>query len=375
MSAARAPLRPKDLCVIKFGSAVLTANGQGLDHAAMRGWVTDIAALRRRNVRVVLVSSGAVAEGVRRLGWSVRPDKLHELQAAAAMGQMGLVQAWESQFSSCGLHTAQILLTHDDLSDRTRYLNARTTLLTLLDAGVVPVVNENDVVASDELRLGDNDTLAGLVANLLEARLLMLLTDQSGMLSADPKIDPEAHLIEHNVVSDPALDGAAGGGDSRLGRGGMRSKLSAARLAARSGTDTVIADGRVAGVIERVAAGQLCGTWLQAGRGALAARKRWLAGGLRVRGTLTLDAGAVRVLRQSGRSLLAVGVCAVTGVFQRGDLVRCVDESGVEIARGLVNYSAAETAAIAGEPTRRFVDLIGCAREDELIHRDNLVVL
>ena len=369
-------LAPGDLCVIKFGSAVLTTDGLGVDaNTAMPGWVSDIAVLRQRQVQVVLVSSGAVAEGLRRLGWNARPEKLHELQAAAAMGQMGLVQAWESRFAEFGLRTAQVLLTHGDLADRTRYLNARTTLLTLVKAGAVPIVNENDVVASEELRFGDNDTLAGLVANLLGARLLMLLTDQPGMLRADPKVDPDAELIEFAEVSDPSLDKAAGGGDSRLGRGGMKSKLNAARLAARSGTDTVIADGRAPGVIQQIASGASCGSRLRADRGVLAARKRWLVGGLRVAGKLTIDAGAVKGLRQSGRSLLAVGVLSSEGRYQRGDLVSCADESGVEVARGLVNYSAEEVAVIAGQPTTRFADLLGCAREDELIHRDNLVVV
>ena len=362
--------------VVKIGSALLTAEGQGLDRQALAHWVDQMADwLEGEGQELVLVSSGAVAEGMCRMGWTRRPDTLHELQAAAAIGQMGLVQAWESCFQRRGRHTAQVLVTHDDLSDRRRYLNARSTLRTLLDLRVVPVVNENDAVANEELRFGDNDTLAALVANLVEAQLLILLTDQPGLFEADPRRHPDARLIEQASVDDPRLDRFAGDSGGRLGRGGMATKLRAARLAARSGTATLIAPGGEPHVLQRIARGETVGTLLLPAQEPDAARKRWLAGQLQARGRLVLDAGAVRVLRERGRSLLAVGVVAVEGEFSRGEVVVCVDQQGREVARGLVNYSAEETRRIMGQPSHRFEAILGYMDDEELIHRDNLVLL
>ena len=360
--------------VVKIGSALLTAEGQGLDRPALTGWVDQMADWVQAGGQLVLVSSGAVAEGMSRMRWKRRPRALHELQAAAAIGQMGLVRAWESCFQRRGLHTAQVLLTHDDLADRRRYLNARSTLRTLVGLGVVPVINENDAVANDELRFGDNDTLAALVANLVEAELLVLLTDQEGMFDADPRFNPAARLLAEARVDDPALDRMAGGSGGGLGRGGMATKLRAARLAARSGTATVIAPGRGDSPLTRIAAGDLVGTLLLPVQAPEAARKRWLAGHLQVRGRLTLDEGAARVLRDSGRSLLAVGVRGVSGEFRRGEVVACVDQQGREIARGLINYGSEETRRIMGQPSHRIEGILGYIDEEELIHRDNLVL-
>lgn len=360
--------------VVKLGSALLTNNGRGLYREAIREWVQQMAALRQRGVELVLVSSGSIAEGMTRLGWTVRPRAVHELQAVAAVGQMGLVRVYESCFEKHGMHTAQILLTHEDLSARDRYLNARSTLRTLLQLGVVPVVNENDTVATEEIRLGDNDTLAGLVANLVEASLLVILTDQKGLYDADPRSNSNARLIPQGIAGDPSLERIAGGSGT-LGRGGMRTKLSAAALAARSGTATLIVSGREADVLSRIAEGQEVGTLLLPSEPALVARKQWLAGQLKVRGRLVLDAGAVRVLTGSGRSLLAVGVTRVEGRFDRGELVACLSPEGREVARGLVNYSAVETRRIMGQPSDRIEALLGYVDEPELIHRDNLVVL
>ncbi len=362
--------------VVKIGSALLTDNGAGLDLDAIAAWVGQMSRLRGEGIELVLVSSGAVAEGMNRLGWTRRPHQLVAQQAAAAIGQMGLVQAWESRFQTHGLHTAQVLLTHDDLVNRTRYLNARSTLRKLLELGVVPVVNENDTVACDELRLGDNDTLAALVANLVEADLLVILTDQAGVYDSDPSQNPGASLISEARVGDPALRAAAGSGSSSgLGRGGMATKVAAAELAARSGAATWIASGREPRVLERMAAGETLGTRVQPASGRLASRKQWLAGQLSPRGVLTLDEGAVRVLREAGSSLLAVGVSAVEGEFQRGELVSCVDPGGRAVARGLVNYSAGEARRIMGHPSERIEQLLGYVDEPELIHRDNLVLL
>jgi len=361
--------------VVKIGSALLTAEGAGLDRQALGGWVDQMADWLQPGHELVLVSSGAVAEGMCRMGWTRRPDTLHELQAAAAIGQMGLVQAWESCFQRRGRHTAQVLVTHDDLSDRKRYLNARSTLQTLLSLGVIPVVNENDVVANDELRFGDNDTLAALVANLVEADLLVLLTDQDGLFDADPRGNPGARLIEHARVDDVALDRYAGASKGILGSGGMHTKLRAARLAARSGTATIIASGKRPDALREIAAGHELGTLLVPAQEPDAARKRWLAGQLQARGRLHLDAGAVQVLRKSGSSLLAVGVTNVEGGFSRGEMVVCLGPEGEEVARGLVNYSADETRRIAGQPSSRFEEILGYMDEEELIHRDNLVVL
>ncbi len=363
------------LCVIKMGSAILTNDGEGLAKEAIRSWVEQIVALHRAGVGVVLVSSGAVAEGMKRLGMSKRPHAIHELQAAAAVGQMGLVQAYESCFSRYDLHTAQILLTHDDLSNRKRYLNARSSIRTLLEMGVVPIVNENDTVVIDEIRLGDNDTLAALVANLIEAELLVILTDQQGMYDADPRSNPEAKLLDRVEADDPALDQMAGDSMGALGRGGMATKVGAARLAARSGTATVVAPGREAGVLQRIFESEPLGTLFVAGQQQLDARKRWLLGHLQTCGTLVVDDGAVRVLRESGRSLLAVGIQAVEGRFQRGDLVALRSTSGREVARGLVNYAADDIQKILGQPSEQIEPLLGYVDEDEVVHRDNLVLV
>ncbi|WP_373183161.1 glutamate 5-kinase [Halomonas campaniensis] len=360
--------------VVKIGSALLTNDGRGLDEAAIGGWVDQIAALHKRGIEVVLVSSGAVAAGMVRLGWQARPSAVHELQAAAAVGQNGLTECYEGHFARHGLLTAQVLLTHDDLSNRKRYLNARSALRTLVDLRVVPVINENDTVVTDEIRFGDNDTLGALVANLLEAEALVILTDQEGLFDADPRGNPEARLISEGRADDPALAAVAGGGGA-LGRGGMATKLRAAHLAARSGAFTAIAGGRQPEVLTRLMAGERLGTLLRPDQAPMAARKRWLAGQLQVRGTLTLDAGAVKVLRGSGSSLLAVGVKAVAGEFRRGDMVLCVDEQGHRVAKGLVNYGAADTAQILGKPSHQIEAVLGFMEAPELIHRDNLVVL
>ncbi|MFT3931692.1 MAG: glutamate 5-kinase [Spongiibacteraceae bacterium] len=360
--------------VVKIGSALLTNDGRGLYIAAIEQWVKQIVELRQRGIEVVLVSSGAVAEGMVRLGWKTRPHALHELQAAAAVGQMGLVQAYESQFQRYGLHTAQVLLGHDDISARDRYLNARGTLKTLVELGVIPVINENDTVVTDEIRFGDNDTLGALVANLIDADLLVILTDQEGLYESDPRSNPNAAFVARGRAGDPQYELMAGGGGT-LGRGGMITKIRAAKLAARSGADTVIASGRAENVLVRLAAGESVGTRLVADNQPLAARKQWLAGLMQTSGRLVLDDGAVRVLRESGRSLLPVGVKAVEGRFNRGDLVACVDMNGVEIARGLVNYAQDEAQKIIGQSSDRIEALLGYEGERELIHRDNLVVL
>ncbi len=361
--------------VIKIGSSLLTNGGEGLDVSAIDNWVVQIASLRQRGIDVLLVSSGSVAEGICRLNLTERPSSLHELQAAASVGQMGLIQAYENSFKSHRLHTAQVLLTHDDLSDRQRYLNARSTLLTLLDYGVVPIINENDAVATEEIRFGDNDTLAALLANLIEADLLIILTDQSGLFDSDPSLNNDARLIDFIGVDDSALNAMAGGSRSGLGRGGMATKISAAKLAARSGAATMIASGYDKDIISKLVAGERRGTFLKPDIARFAARKQWLAGHLQVKGCLSLDDGAVRVLRVSGRSLLAVGVTAVVGVFKRGDLVSCLDSSGNEVARGLVNYAANDLQLIKGRSSDEFERLLGYSDDAEVIHRDNLVLL
>jgi glutamate 5-kinase len=372
---ARQRLQQSRRWVVKIGSALLTADGKGLDSAAIAGWVAQMAQMRKAGIEVVLVSSGAVAEGMSRLGWSQRPKALHDLQAAAAVGQMGLVQAYESCFQNYDLHTAQVLLGHDDITARDRYLNARYTLETLLKLGVIPVVNENDTVVTDEIRFGDNDTLAALVANLVDADALLILTDQQGLFDADPRSNPDAKLIGEAPAADESLDAMAGGSAGVLGRGGMITKLRAARLAARSGTSTVIASGSMADVLLRVSAGEAIGTLLVAEQQPLVARKQWLAGMTRLQGIVELDDGAVKVLRDSGKSLLPVGVRAVTGVFGRGALVSCVDGAGLEVAKGLINYSSAEAEKIIGKASSEIERLLGFQGEKELIHRDNMVLV
>jgi glutamate 5-kinase len=360
--------------VVKVGSALLTNDGSGLDEAMIASLVDQLVLLRGTGCEVVLVSSGAVAAGVARLGWTTRPHLLHELQAAAAVGQSVLVQSYETVFKRYGIATAQVLLVHDDVLARERYLNARGTLKTLLNLGVVPIINENDTVVTEEIRFGDNDTLAALVANLIDADALVLLTDQQGLYREDPRKNPAAELVESCDVNDPSLDGMAGEGGV-LGRGGMVTKLRAARLAARSGTETVIASGRLDKVLESVASGASVGTWLRSGRQPQNARKQWLAGMVQTSGSVELDEGAVSVLRESGRSLLPVGVCGVRGSFSRGDMVSCHDSQGREIARGLVNYSADETRRIMGSASKDIESILGYHVDEELIHRDNLVLV
>ena len=361
--------------VVKIGSALLTDEGRGLNREGIATWVEQLSALLDEGVEIVLVSSGSVAEGMSRLGWRQRPEHIHNLQAAAAIGQAGLVQAYQSQFQQYDRHTAQVLLDHDDLSNRERYLNARSTLQALIKLGVVPVVNENDTVVTDEIRFGDNDTLAAMVANLIDADLLVILTDQKGLFDADPRHNPEAQLLPEAVVDDAALEKMASGSAGGLGRGGMLTKVKAARLAARSGTSTVIAGGNSAQVLKKLAAAEELGTLLIAEQEPLAARKQWLAGRLQAKGTLVLDDGAVRVLQRQGKSLLPVGVRDVQGTFSRGDLVRCVDTSGREVARGLVNYNGNESRQIAGQGSQRIAELLGYCDDEELIHRDNLVLV
>jgi len=361
--------------VVKIGSSLLTDSGKGLNKPAIGEWVAQMAGLRQQNVDVVLVSSGSVAEGVSRLQLKARPKTLHELQAAASVGQMGLVRCFENKFDRHQLLAAQVLLTHDDLSDRQRYLNARSTLLTLLGFGVVPVINENDAVATEEIRFGDNDTLGALVANLVEADLLILLTDQTGLFDANPSLHPNAKLISEISVNERLLDDVAGGSISGLGRGGMYTKVRAARLAARSGAATVIVSGKIGNVIRRVFEGEELGTYMIPNLEPLAARKQWLAGQLQLKGRVTLDDGAVNSLKTAGKSLLAVGVKSAQGHFQRGDLVSCCDLQGHEIARGLINYGSNEVAKIAGKSSSQFETLLGYADEAELIHRDNMVLI
>ena len=365
---------PGSTWVIKIGSSLLTNQGQGLIPARIDSWVEDILTLRSQGIACVLVSSGAIAEGMTRLGLKERPGSIHRLQAAAAVGQMGLIQAYEASFQRFGLHTAQVLLTHDDLRSRQRYLNARSTLGELLALGVTPVVNENDTVVTDEIRFGDNDTLAALVANLIEASTLVLMTDRKGLYSSDPD-SPDARLIELADAGDPALDAmASAGGDSPMGRGGMVTKISAARIAARSGANTIICAGHQVGVLSRLATGKVAGTLLKASRSPVAARKQWLAT-LAVKGKLMLDAGACQVITGRGRSLLPVGVLGTEGHYTRGDVVACSDENNRVIARGLVNYSHTEVSQICGIASNDIESKLGYVAEEELIHRDNLVIL
>ncbi|MBI3560315.1 MAG: glutamate 5-kinase [Gammaproteobacteria bacterium] len=361
--------------IIKIGSALLTSDGQGLNRAGIAAWVQQIAQLRQQGMEIVLVSSGAVAEGMARLGWKQRPHALHELQAAAAIGQMGLVQAYETEFQKYGLKTAQVLLTHDDLANRKRYLNARSTLRTLLDLGVVPIINENDTVVFEEIKFGDNDTLGALVTNLLEADHLIILTDQQGLYDKNPREHRDAKLVSEMQAEDTSLDSMVSSKAGTLGRGGMYTKLRAARLAARSGASTAIAHGRMENVLLKLRAVEMIGSYLVATQVPVVARKQWLAGHLQLRGQLTIDAGAAKVLKQQGKSLLAVGVKTVSGDFMRGEVVACVDEAGGEIARGLVNYSAAEINKIKGQPSDRIESILGYLDEPELIHRDNLVLI
>ena len=360
--------------VIKVGSALLTDLESGLNRNLIAQLVGELAELRREGVDVVVVSSGSIVEGMQRLGWQSRPHELHRLQAAAAVGQMGLVEAYQGVFGEYGIQTAQVLLTDADLNDRARYLNARSALNTLLSLGVVPVVNENDSVVTQEIRFGDNDTLAALVANLVEAEYLLILTDQTGLFDSDPRTNRNAELIHEGVAGDPRLESFAGPGGS-LGRGGMLTKLQAAGKAARSGASTVILSGLKSGLLHEVLNGSFPGTLLRAETGRVTARKQWLAGRLRTSGQLVLDAGAVTVLTESGRSLLPVGVVRVDGEFNRGELIDCIDAAtGRIVARGLVNYGSTEARRIIGEPSSKIESILGYVDEPELIHRDNMVI-
>ncbi len=360
--------------VVKIGSALLTAGGKGLDRDVITAWAEQMAQLRAEGVDVVLVSSGSIAEGITRLGLKSRPRNLSELQATAAVGQMGLVQAYEACFQAHGIHSAQILLTHADLSNRKRYLNARATLRALLGFGTVPVINENDSVSNEEIRFGDNDTLGALVANLIEADLLIILTDQQGLFDANPADNPDARLIERADARDPKLVEYAGPSSGDLGRGGMQTKVSAAQLAARSGTHTVIVSGKLDNVITRVVQGEPLGSFLEASEGHMAARKQWLAGHMRCAGELILDDGAVDVLLNRNASLLPIGVKAVKGVFNRGEVVACLAPDGAEIARGLVNYPSDECKQIIGKDSRQIPQILGYQDDPELINRENLIL-
>ncbi len=360
--------------VIKVGSSLVTNDGRGLDHQAIGRWAEQIAALRQQGREVVLVSSGAIAEGMQRLGWSKRPREIDELQAAAAVGQMGLAQVYESRFAAHGIHTAQVLLTHADLADRERYLNARSTLLTLLRLNVVPIINENDTVVTDEIKFGDNDTLGALVANLIEGDALVILTDQPGLYTADPRKDPTATLVTQGDAGDPALEAMAGGAGSSIGRGGMLTKILAAKRAAKSGAATVIASGREPDVLVRLGLGEAIGTQLVARTARMTARKQWMADHLQVRGHVVIDDGAVAKLRDDGKSLLPIGVIQVHGTFARGEVIACLSPAGVVVARGLTNYSSSEARLIQRKPSGEIEVVLGYMLEPELIHRDNLVL-
>ena len=360
--------------VVKVGSSLVTDEGRGLDAQAIDAWCRQLAALVRQGREVVMVSSGAIAEGMKRLGWTTRPKELHELQAAAAVGQMGLAQIYETSLRAQGLGSAQVLLTHADLADRERYLNARSTLLTLLGLGVIPVINENDTVVNDEIKFGDNDTLGALVANLVDADALVILTDQKGLYSADPRKVPDAHFIHEAEAGTPELEQMAGGAGSSIGKGGMITKILAAKRAARSGASTVIAWGREADVLLRLAAGESIGTLLVASTAKVAARKQWMADHLQLRGAVVVDDGAVIKLRDEGKSLLPIGVTEVQGEFARGDVIAVRNQAGEEIARGLANYAASEARLIARKPSSQIEGLLGFSNEPELIHRDNLVL-
>ncbi|MDP2405540.1 glutamate 5-kinase [Hydrogenophaga sp.] len=360
--------------VVKVGSSLVTNEGRGLDEEAIGQWSEQLAALVQQGLELIMVSSGAVAEGMKRLGWSERPKEINELQAAAAVGQMGLVQMYESKLSACGVRSAQVLLTHADLADRERYLNARSTLLTLLQLGVVPVINENDTVVNDEIKFGDNDTLGALVANLVEADVLVILTDQKGLYTADPRRDPTARFVDLARAGDPELETMAGGAGSGIGKGGMITKILAAKRAAGSGASTVIAWGREPQVLLRLCAGEAIGTCLVAGTPKNQARKRWMADHLQLRGSVRVDDGAVQKILGEGKSLLPIGMTAVEGDFSRGDVIAVRDGAGQEIARGLANYASSEARLLCRKSSSDFERLLGYVAESEMIHRDNLVL-
>ncbi len=360
--------------VVKVGSSLVTNEGRGVDAEAVGNWCRQMAALAAQGREVVMVSSGAIAEGMKRLGWAARPKEIHELQAAAAVGQMGLAQIYESKLREHGMGSAQVLLTHADLADRERYLNARSTLLTLLAHKVTPVINENDTVVNDEIKFGDNDTLGALVANLVEADALVILTDQKGLYSADPRRDPNARFIDEARAGAPELEQMAGGAGSSIGKGGMITKVLAAKRAASSGASTVIAWGREPDVLIRLAAGEAIGTALLATTPKMAARKQWMADHLQLRGAVVVDDGAAGKLRDGGKSLLPIGIVEVSGEFHRGDVIAVRSSAGLEIARGLANYSSSEARLIARKPSSEFERLLGFTGEPEMIHRDNLVL-
>jgi glutamate 5-kinase len=367
-------LRAARRIVVKVGSSLVTNEGRGIDEQAIGLWCGQLAQLAAQGREVIMVSSGAIAEGMKRLGWRTRPKELHELQAAAAVGQMGLVQMYESKLSEHGIGSAQVLLTHADLADRERYLNARSTLLTLLALKVIPVINENDTVVNDEIKFGDNDTLGALVANLVDADALVILTDQPGLYSADPRGNPDARFIDEAEAGDPALERMAGGAGSSIGKGGMITKVLAAKRAASSGASTVIAWGREPEVLLRLVAGEAIGTLLVARTAKLAARKQWMADHLQLRGAVVIDEGAVQKLRDEGKSLLPIGIVEVSGEFARGDVIAVRNQAGVEVARGLANYASSEARLIARKPSGEFERLLGYIAEPEMIHRDNLVL-
>jgi len=367
-------MRQSRRIVVKVGSSLVTNDGRGLDEEAIGEWCRQLASLVGDKREVVMVSSGAIAEGMKRLGWKTRPHEIHELQAAAAVGQMGLAQMYESKLRAHGLGSAQILLTHADLADRERYLNARSTLMTLLKLGIVPVINENDTVVNDEIKFGDNDTLGALVANLVEADLLIILTDQKGLFTADPRKNPDAQFVHEAKAGDAALELMAGGAGSSLGRGGMITKILAARRAAGSGASTIIAWGREPDVLRRLMDGESIGTLLVAQTQKTQARKQWIADHLQLRGAVTVDAGAASKLREEGKSLLPIGMVSVIGEFSRGDVIAVREASGAEIARGLANYSSFEARLICRKPSAELERLLGYVAEPEMLHRDNLVI-
>jgi len=374
-SVPHAALQQASRIIVKVGSSLVTDEGRGLDHAAIARWAAQIAALRAMRKEVVLVSSGAIAEGMLRLGFSARPTDIHELQACAAVGQMGLAQIYETSFHGHGVKTAQVLLTHADLADRERYLNARSTLTTLLRLGVVPIINENDTVVTDEIKFGDNDTLGALVANLIEADALVILTDQRGLFSSDPRKDPSARLVAQAQAGDPQLEAMAGGAGSSIGRGGMLTKVLAAKRAARSGAHTIIAWGREEDVLLRLAGGEAIGTQLSAPTGRLTARRQWMIDHLHTTGEVVIDAGAAQKLTREGKSLLPIGVVAVRGEFGRGQVITCLDESGQPLARGLTNYTSSEVRRIMRHSSAEIERILGYVEGPELVHRDNLVLL
>ncbi|MDN6883604.1 glutamate 5-kinase [Variovorax sp. CAN2819] len=368
-------LRDARRIVVKVGSSLVTNEGRGLDEAAIGEWCRQLAALVRDGREVVMVSSGAIAEGMKRLGWRTRPHEINELQAAAAVGQMGLAQMYETKLRENEIGSAQVLLTHADLADRERYLNARSTLVTLLKLGVVPVINENDTVVNDEIKFGDNDTLGALVANLVEADALVILTDQKGLYTADPRKDPEAKFVHEAAAGDPALEAMAGGAGSSIGKGGMITKILAAKRAAGSGASTVIAWGREADALLRLAKGESIGTLLVAQTAKHQARKRWMADHLQLRGAVVVDAGAAAKVRAEGKSLLPIGMTGVSGEFSRGDVIAVRDADGVELARGLANYSSVEARLLCRKPSSEFERLLGYVAEPEMVHRDNMVLM